>query len=512
MKRAIRVFMAAALLGGMACGGEPESSLTKAVTAGQHEDKTKATKFSSPVAADGAAHAVKSTVTSGRKMEEVEVTPVDNEMSWTAPTKKTETTSAEFTGSVTPAEGADKSYFSKFSGKIEPLTGGGGGGGGEPPDMTFSFFGELEAVKVTFSAAPEPTGANATEKNMFGYDDYDTADDCSDDHVSVGKGKDTWVKVTVKGAKNADKIEFVPESEATVTVTKPADTPAAGFYLKITGGETTGETTINARLGSRTGPVCGKMKVNNYILKTHELIVYGVVDTTSAGTSPHPIINKEALKSHINKIAKQGVIEFNPVDFIPNKNLAYDVIKNDRLDFYFDGGENVEWIKFTKAALTGSATSTTKTGALVKTIYFSWRLATNAEAGQNKVTLIGGRVISAYKGHTFTLGGEEVKLQDVNGNEITLERNLVGRHLAGTALTIPDGGALSGDPFICPSNNLNTISHETLHFNGTLRDVKSPDNIMYYARSDAKHKLRHKPQEQYYEVGSKQNQWDALPR
>lgn len=121
-----------------------ESSLEKNVSAGKHETKEQATRFSKVLPADGKAHTYDAKITASGMMTFAKVSPIDAEMDWDDPRIKTDTKTAVFAGEITVATVKDAGYFSKFEGKMKAGKGSKPEGAPEPTDLTWSFFGRLD--------------------------------------------------------------------------------------------------------------------------------------------------------------------------------------------------------------------------------------------------------------------------------------------------------------------------------------------------------------------------------
>lgn len=116
-----------------------ESSLSKTVSGGMHESQSSPTEFNKALPADDEAHTFSAGISAQNTMD-ANVSPLDAEMHWTAPTSYTDVGSANFNGTITVDEAKDGGYFSKFWGVVK-----GGEGEGDPK---WSFFGKLDMVKV----------------------------------------------------------------------------------------------------------------------------------------------------------------------------------------------------------------------------------------------------------------------------------------------------------------------------------------------------------------------------
>jgi len=100
---------------------------------------------------------------------------------------------------------------------------------------------------VAFAKAPGEDAAN----NAYGYDDFDTAGDFSDDHVSTKNGGDTYVQVTIAGTTMYDKVFMVSADEAKVKVS-PEKATGASSNSRCPARRTRGEPRLRRTVAKRT--------------------------------------------------------------------------------------------------------------------------------------------------------------------------------------------------------------------------------------------------------------------
>ena len=198
-------------------------------------------------------------------------------------------------------------------------------------NLRYSTFNDpitITVAQVAFSRAGE--GDN---QNKYGYDEVSNGLN-DDDHISVMKNDETRLVVTYSGLPNANDIYFVPQNSNIATTQKPSSTPS-GFLLKINGGNTNkGETAIEARLGSASGPVAATVYANVYRkidLQPDYFLVHqqgntndipGAVDTTEieqeANVALKPVVAQVTLNT--------------PTQLAAN----YDLNNSGRIDYYIN--------------------------------------------------------------------------------------------------------------------------------------------------------------------------------
>jgi len=219
-----------------------ETSLTKTVEAGMHENKGKATEFNKTLLPDNKVHDYDATITGSGEMEQAAVTPVDAEMRWKAPTVYSNVTKAIFNGDITLEIATDNGYFSKFNGKMKPK---GGGVGGGITDLTWSFFGKLKTtpkVEITkytermllegkFHLEPKATPEDATKYNwsISGSGNGKFKPKASDE----GKTEFAAKKITTPNAISKIKVSYSgTEDEKDVKITKVKFAKYVGHIIR----------------------------------------------------------------------------------------------------------------------------------------------------------------------------------------------------------------------------------------------------------------------------------------
>ena len=371
----------------------------------------------------------------------------------------------------------------------------------------------LQVYAVSFKRAPEgPIG------NRYGYDEMEALPgNATNDHVSVEKNSNTFIKVLYTG--DVSKIHFTSSLPLVAKAVKPVPPPTGkqgSFELEIVGGSVDKlQAEISARIGSTNGPICALIYANVY--KAHrcpQLIVYSVEDPTSPGTRPVPVIASNAFATFAEKTLKQAVMKIDNVSGIQT-NIVYDHNTNGILDWYYDGGSNVEFDAI-KTNLPSIGAPSFR-AAIVKDVAFSYRLASAAPAGTNRVTLIGnaGNYINQWTNRTFRLGSDVLTLSNVTGNVLTFTANLSTNHPAGATI-YTDGGGFAADPLLVSDKygvaaRHAFLLHEFLHKFANYSDVSFAQSIMNFQQPSASSDLFYRQLKKTYNPG-KENQWDTTPR
>lgn len=371
-------------------------------------------------------------------------------------------------------------------------------------------------INVTLNVEFEKASTEDATGNKYGYDTLDTPASSDDDQISVMKNDSTYVTVKVAGGVDGSVLHFTSSDSSTAEPgAVPSPAPGTGFLLEVKGkDQDSSETTLQARLGSATGPICAEINVNVYKEKTiNEWDIYRVTDSNSGGTSPLTAISEATTLASANAIVKKGVMRFASVN-VEDKDIQYDVNSNGALEWYYDGGAQTEYGVIQSAGLTGNPKI-----VVVKNVNFAWRLSADASAGQPKANVVGASYLSSWTGMTYTLGiganSENVTLLSVSGTELTFSGNLVNAHVAGESLVAAFGAGVGADPQIVEDGTAiqTTLLHETLHRTdvGSLLDVNSLLNIMHYEAGVGHTELRFKELPTYYGSGN-ENQWETIPR
>jgi hypothetical protein len=391
----------------------------------------------------------------------------------------------------------------------------------------------LTVLKVEFKEDPTQS---------YGYDELDTASPKSPepyDYVSIEKGGETTkVKVTVEPSGFSGSVFFVPNGSGVLDATAPVTPASVGggtHVLTLKSGvfpDDHHSCVLEARVGAVGGSVCEKLGVEAY--KEHlisEISYYRVHDNSSPGTalpaSPDPTLAE--LKSFINGVWQQGVLRVDTVAGDRNKDCAYDINSNAKMDFYFTGpfAANPE-LSVLDTCLGGP-----QRVAYLKAVRVNYGLDADAVAGDNFIKLQSTYALSYIcPGYTIRVGpatgaGNTYTVADPTfsgGNQLNLTSALGEDHPKATHHVYFEVAGLSGDPLLVTNAGgelKETICHELLHENnvGDLEDIEANDNIMHYTGPIIDTLLRKRKLTDHYTSGpcgtgtkGTDEQWDQIPR
>jgi hypothetical protein len=136
---------------------------------------------------------------------------------------------------------------------------------------------KITVAKISFSAST---------KQNYGYDDFDTPADTTDDHVCVKKSDKTFVKVKIEGGAVGTDFDWVCEPADPCTPGAPDG--SASFDLQLDGGAfDKRETTLHARSKCPGKESFASIKVHVYKEKFVEVVVAKIEDKKVAGTGLH---------------------------------------------------------------------------------------------------------------------------------------------------------------------------------------------------------------------------------
>ncbi len=368
----------------------------------------------------------------------------------------------------------------------------------------------VTVAKVTFSAAAG---------QRYGYDDFDTPADSSDDHVCVKKSDHTFLKVTIEGGAVGTDFNFVCDDSSICAPAAPGGN--ASFDLRLNAGNKTKDhTTLHAKCKCPDATSFTNIEVHVYKEKEVEVVVAKIYDSTEAGTNLRfPNANYGAETNTVNGKMKEGVVKFAISNYDAGNartDVRYDLDGNGVLSYDIAAGGGAE-LNAINTAMTGTGTKTRV--AIVKDMKSYYFLSDNAAVGDDTITVTAGSVFN-YPGGSYPLGTgaskEEVTVKSSAGNEITLKDPLTKDHARGEPLEFPASG-WSCDPILVieGSSTFNTlkwtIPHEAGHRNLSLKDVEDTTSIMYYSRGRTDYRLRYCPRTKRYEAGT-ENQWETIPR
>jgi len=361
---------------------------------------------------------------------------------------------------------------------------------------------KIKVISVRFSRAETEDAAG----NAYGYEEFDTTGDFSDDHVSVKNGSNTFVRVTIAGTTNYDQIFLVSGDAGKVTVS-PMQATNASFLLRVSGLADKGETKLQARGFTTLGTICAEMNVNSYkeILVSGKLIrVFKTGD--EAGTIA-PDVEIADVEAKAKEYLKYPVVKYT-ISAKSTKGIAFDKNGNGRVDFYNDGNNPEIGQIYTDLAADGI--HYTDAVLLKDSFPDVWRIASAVAVGDTNITLTGGAA-DLNTAEAFTIGSptgagaESFRITARAGQVITIDTDSVTPGNQGFVSAHPLGAddaashaVRSPRDVIGLSSNIaadrpallvgstaavvgQLASHEHMHGQG-LSDVNLAGNVMHWVK------------------------------
>jgi hypothetical protein len=381
-----------------------------------------------------------------------------------------------------------------------------------------------KSVSVTVAAVKFSKANN----QRYGYDDFDTPADTSDDHVSVKKSDHTFVHVDITGGAVGTDFDFACDDAAACAPVAPGG--AASFDLRLNAGnEDKKETTLRAKIKSASAEVYTSIVVNVYAEHQVAVVVAKVHDSHNAATALHnAALDPAAHTGTVNNSAKEAVVLFEITNYAAGgaaSDVRYDLDNNDALSYDINAGGGPE-VQAISAAMTGTGTKVRV--AIVRALRSYYYLDTAAAIGAVTLSCRGASVFDFAPFTHVRLGlGPHSEMVDVTGNAgktLTLAAGVTRAWPIGTPIEFIASG-WSSDPIIITEENpvdnsvmaqnsvLWTIAHEAGHrpAMGSLADVRDSASIMYFTQGWTDYRLRYCPRTHNYDGGT-DNQWEMIPR
>jgi hypothetical protein len=370
----------------------------------------------------------------------------------------------------------------------------------------------VTVAKVTFSAS-----AN----QRYGYDDFDTPLDNTDDHICVKKSDHTFVAVKIEGGAIGTDFDWACDPPAPCTPVQPGGD--ANFDLRLdAAAENKKETTLKAKVKCPSNEVFAQLKVHVY--KEREIdVVVAKFDKTDAGTNlKFPTADYASHQNDANAKLKEGVVKYNITNFdAANKPTAVNLASGTAsvtYDIKANGGADLTALS---AAMTGTGTKVRV--AIIRDMKSVYYLKTAVVAGATSVEVTAGSTFFQI-GDSPPLGTgatrENISITALAGGVITCAA-LAHDHAAGETIEFPAAG-WSSDPILIIEGNASldvakwTILHEVGHKDKglTLRDIIDVTNFMHFSQSWTDYRLRYCPRTKNYPAGTTatENQWETIPR
>ena len=395
---------------------------------------------------------------------------------------------------------------------------------GDDPDITCQVQITIRVIDCSFT---EHAGQN------FGYDEVAGQ---PDEYVSIDKNGTTKVKLTIDPAPGGD--VFVTSSDtAKFKVPGDAVTVNAGMTdIDLTGQNAAGDrqsALLEVRGGSSDGPVLCTLNVKLYKkLNVAKVSFYRIKDSTVAATTPAKNPTFASLKTSMNNVYKQGVIEIGDVDGDRDKNLRFDLNNNGILDYYNDG-TNPEL-----AVITGAALAGTHKIAYLETIRDNWRISGAVAANASSISVVNaaGLAPGNYRIGSPTGAAEIITISSIVGNTLNLAdkvpddpmnpattgvQGVTSAHAANHTVYGGLAGLSTNPQLVTDAGGelIVTLVHEMLHraVFGNLSDLNNQDNVMFWTTGATGSKMRFRDQNVVntgtgVATGAKEKQWDKISR
>ncbi len=387
---------------------------------------------------------------------------------------------------------------------------------------------EVITVKRTFAGCPDVTKTvavtvasvtfSAASTQRYGYDNFDTPSDPTDDHVCVKQLDYTFLHVDIKGGAVGTDFNFACDDTSICDTVAPGGD--AAFDLRLNGGDKTKHTTpLNAKVKCPSAESFAKIQVHTYKEKVVEVVVAKIYDSTVAATNlTYGTADYAAHAPTANAKLKEAVVKYNITNYDSGNaqtDVRYDLDGNGAVsyDIATSGGRELNAIK---AAITGTGTKVRV--AIVRDLKSFYYLSAAAAVGDTTITVTSGHVYDTRT--TLQLGTgankEGVTIASISGSTITLGAALTKAHASGDPLEYMAGG-WSTDPILITEGSVSletlkwTVLHEVGHRALALDDINDATDFMHYNQGWTDYRLRYCPRTKY-RGGGTENQWETIPR
>ena len=370
---------------------------------------------------------------------------------------------------------------------------------------------KITVAKITFSASPN---------QLYGYDDFDTPADNTDDHICVKKSDHTFLKVKIEGGAVGTDFDWACEPPEPCTPVQPGGD--ADFDLRLdAAAENKKETTLHARSKCPSKESFASIKVHVY--KEREVdVVIAKIDKTDAGTNLRfPTADYASHQTDANGKLKEAVVKYNLTNFDAANNKPTPVtLASGTATVTFDiksgGGADLTAIG---AAMTGTGTKVRI--AVIRDMVSVYYLKEDAAVGATTLKVTAGSTFFQV-GDTPPCGKdatrENITITALSGGTITCNAT-TKEHKAGDTIEFPAAG-WSSDPILIIEGSASldvakwTILHEAGHVKLELADIQDTTDFMHFSQSWTDYRLRYCPRLKNYPAGTtnKENQWEKIPR
>lgn len=363
----------------------------------------------------------------------------------------------------------------------------------------------ITVAKVTFCA---------TAAQEFGFDDFDTPEDHTDDHVSIGSGAKTFVGVKIEGGAVGTDFTFVCDDTAVCTVANPAGSTAfdlplhAGIWQK-------NATTLRAKVNCPSLEIFASISLHVYNETVVKVVIAKVADSRSPDTTLRDGTADYAAHQKVaNDKLKEAVVRYELKNFDSANavtDIAFDNDNNGVLSYDINaaGGEEFDVIKSKFSSFKRDRTLI----VIVRNMRSLYYLAWPARKGDTSIHVRGSYVYATEMPLGTGSTQETVVVVSKFGH---LETPLKFDHAVGEILEFP-AAAWANDPIVIAEGNSKlddtkwTILHEVGHTALGLMDIVDTANFMNANQGNTDNRLRYCPREGNYNSET-ENQWETIPR
>lgn len=349
----------------------------------------------------------------------------------------------------------------------------------------------------------------------FGFDDFDSPSDHTDDHICVKSSAETFVRVKIEGGAVGSDFSFEC-IDPNVCSTKGAPSLDA-FDLAIQGGRSNkASTVLQAKVKCPSSEVFASIAVHVYAEKIVKVLIAKVADSRSpmsalkfgtADYASHQVKANDKLKEAVVRYELENFDAGNMVTDIP-----FDKDGNGVLSFDINSGGGVEFEMIKQAIKKRDADQYRV--VIVRGMKSFYYLDRPARKGDTSISVRGPNIFTT----TMPLGnGPSMEIVTVTSSSGQLASPLRFDHPIGEPLEFPAAG-WSTDPILIMEGGVSldvtkwTILHEVGHSALKLMDVVDPTDFMHYSQVWTDFRLRYSPRNSKYKPGKQENQWEQIPR
>ena len=369
---------------------------------------------------------------------------------------------------------------------------------------------DVTVARVKFSASPN---------QRYGFDDFDTPADRTDDHICIKKSDYTFLQVDIEGGALGNDFDFVVDAVDTCIPVAPG--AQASFDLRLNAGaRDKAQTTLRAKVKCTPAVSFADIKVHVYKEKVVQVVV-AKIDATDAGPNMRfPTADYASHAATANAKLKEAVVKYEITNFDAANKVTPVALASGTSTLTYDiksgGGADLTAIS---TAMTGTGTKTRV--AIIRDMKSVYYLSAAAAVGDTTLTVTAGSTFF-HVGDTPPIDTgakrETLNITAVAGSTLTVAP-LTKAHDAGAMIEFPAAG-WSSDPILIIEGSASlsvakwTVLHEVGHRALTLKDIIDRTDFMHFSQSWTDYRLRYCPRTKNYPAGTTdtENQWEKIPR